>query len=778
MKQFLKQWTPLAVLLLVAFFWSVPTVMAHAVPVDSSPAANEVLADPPPDLQIRFNEPVVASLSQVRVLTQAGERVSTSDLRVVDEAGTTLAVSFPEPLKEGAYLVSWQVLSSVDGHTTSGTFPFGVGDTILTAVSGDEVVTAQLSVPSAIARWLMLTSISLLLGLFAFRLLVWNPILNDVELEKEEVALDLRFGEIGLRVGLLAIAIAGVALLVIFVEQARTYQLWQLPNLQVWLGTQFGQMWLIRLLLVVVSHFNLSLFVNVKNGRFDLRGGEWWAGLALAIALALTNALVSHSAALTENTLLAILTDWAHVIAAGLWVGGLLLLAIGVWQARALTGDNRGWLTLSLLLHFSALAATAVGILTVSGTYLAVRHIGSWTLLVGTAYGLMLLAKLGIALLMIGLAGFNLAVIKPRLSAAYDAENTAVTNQLVQRFRRTIWLEAALALVLLLAAGFLTDLQRAADAPLLADAPGETVVTSEAESLDITLHIEPALIGQNQFEIEVVDQNGEPLPADAEVSTRFTFLGQSIGSDSALAERLENGRYLIEGSYISLIGSWQIEVAVRQPGEFDTFAPFRLEAGLGGNIRGQNSGARPLEQFAKFMTLASTGGTGLAMILFAIGWGIIAVRAARTEWQLIPLLAISLFAFWQGSLHLINFFDKEYTPTKFLTNPVLPDAESVAIGQSLYQENCVPCHGLNGSGNGPAALSLNPPPADFAAGHTNTHPDGDLFFWIREGIEDTAMPAFGENLTREETWHLVNYVRRLSSRVDQPTSGAETAGPP
>jgi mono/diheme cytochrome c family protein len=41
-----------------------------------------------------------------------------------------------------------------------------------------------------------------------------------------------------------------------------------------------------------------------------------------------------------------------------------------------------------------------------------------------------------------------------------------------------------------------------------------------------------------------------------------------------------------------------------------------------------------------------------------------------------------------------------------------------------------------------------------------------------EGIENMPMPAFGDRLTTEEGWHLVNYVRRLSNQASQVTPGA------
>jgi hypothetical protein len=65
---------------------------------------------------------------------------------------------------------------------------------------------------------------------------------------------------------------------------------------------------------------------------------------------------------------------------------------------------------------------------------------------------------------------------------------------------------------------------------------------------------------------------------------------------------------------------------------------------------------------------------------------------------------------------------------------------------------------------------MNPRPADFrvhmAAGHT----DGELFYWVSEGLRGTAMPAFRDLLSEEERWHVINFIRTFAP--------ADTATPP
>jgi mono/diheme cytochrome c family protein len=89
-----------------------------------------------------------------------------------------------------------------------------------------------------------------------------------------------------------------------------------------------------------------------------------------------------------------------------------------------------------------------------------------------------------------------------------------------------------------------------------------------------------------------------------------------------------------------------------------------------------------------------------------------------------------------------------------------PTAASVAAGQQLYTQHCTPCHGLTGRGNGPLAAGLRPPPADLVV-HVPLHTDHDLFQLIRDGIAGTAMAPFGGQMTEEDIWHTINYLKTL-----------------
>jgi mono/diheme cytochrome c family protein len=97
-------------------------------------------------------------------------------------------------------------------------------------------------------------------------------------------------------------------------------------------------------------------------------------------------------------------------------------------------------------------------------------------------------------------------------------------------------------------------------------------------------------------------------------------------------------------------------------------------------------------------------------------------------------------------------------------NPVKPTPESIAVGKDRYVTFCQPCHGpeVKGGVTGPVSTKFVPTPdltnAQLQAGRT----DGYWHSYIMAG--GAVMPAYGEAMSSEEAWHIVNFLRSVAAR--------------
>ena len=118
-----------------------------------------------------------------------------------------------------------------------------------------------------------------------------------------------------------------------------------------------------------------------------------------------------------------------------------------------------------------------------------------------------------------------------------------------------------------------------------------------------------------------------------------------------------------------------------------------------------------------------------------------------------------------------------------ITIPPEPPAtiESILQGRELYNKmQCWKCHGPEGRGDGPSALTLtdtkgNPiraydftTGAQFKCGATNH----DLYRIFMTGLDGTPMPSFADNIKPEEAWHLVHFLRTLQVAIKTPELAA------
>ncbi len=94
-------------------------------------------------------------------------------------------------------------------------------------------------------------------------------------------------------------------------------------------------------------------------------------------------------------------------------------------------------------------------------------------------------------------------------------------------------------------------------------------------------------------------------------------------------------------------------------------------------------------------------------------------------------------------------------------NPIRATAASIQKGRRLFAEHCAMCHGDEGKGDGPMAEALETKPTDLTdRARIASQSDGELFWKISKG--NPPMPDFEGTLSKEEIWHLVNFLRALA----------------
>ena len=99
-----------------------------------------------------------------------------------------------------------------------------------------------------------------------------------------------------------------------------------------------------------------------------------------------------------------------------------------------------------------------------------------------------------------------------------------------------------------------------------------------------------------------------------------------------------------------------------------------------------------------------------------------------------------------------------------LKNPVASNAASVTAGQQLFQKYCRVCHGATGRGDSPSAPKDMKPSNLTDATWDRGSTDGEIFVVIQEGAgPDFKMKGLKGKIGDQDAWHLVNFVRSLSS---------------
>ncbi len=263
-----------------------------------------------------------------------------------------------------------------------------------------------------VIRWLQLLGAILLLGSVGFRQLVVVPLARKPGLAElgRAAAAPLR-----------RLAWAGAGLLVVALPlrlvEASARPEGFVPTL---FQTHWGAGWWVYL---VVAGLAVTGLVLVRGGEDRARGWSIVAGAALLLPLA---PMLGGSAWTVEPRVLTAPATYLHVLAAGLWLGGLVaLLAAGLPALRHLDDGSEAREDapppLALLVNgFSRVALPAVAVLIVSGMVSNWARLGTPLALFGTGYGRVLLIKLALAGAAFLLGLYNWRKVRPSLAERPD----------------------------------------------------------------------------------------------------------------------------------------------------------------------------------------------------------------------------------------------------------------------------------------------------------------------------------------------------------------------
>ncbi len=195
--------------------------------------------------------------------------------------------------------------------------------------------------------------------------------------------------------------------------------------------TQFGRAWGLRLGLIAVAFVFVGSALAQIQARRALIVVLWLASIVLLVS----PAWISHAAAATVQPF-GVLGDMIHLCAAGLWIGGLVPLAIFLTRVRA--SFSLGEMLPGVLRRFSTLSLCCVSVLVVSGISNSWLLVGSVYALFTTDYGRLLLVKLTSFAILVGFGARNRFLVKAKVQKA------GADPDLLAQLRRNVLCEAYL----------------------------------------------------------------------------------------------------------------------------------------------------------------------------------------------------------------------------------------------------------------------------------------------------------------------------------------------
>jgi len=668
---------------------------AHALLVRADPQPNAELMHSPSAIEFWFSEPLEKSFTGARILRADGTEVPTADAVIDPDDPFHLTLPL-ETIGPGIYTVVWQTLSSVDGHEWVGSFPLTVLNADGSRPSGSAVVVSEDNpnrLPpfrDALLRWLSLLGAVLLVGSLSLRWLLPPPAPaaadHDPSVDRLLTATAMtglfglilfgwlqflfqafRLGAIeelsdlllSTRPGKLLMArqvlLAGVGPLLYRGGYAGVL-IHSTPfnRSQIRFGALAISLYFMLCALGLAGMFYYDLSVLPFVIALPLAASCWsdfqfggkttrnqpflrriWASVLAAAAL-LTFSASSHAAA-ARGSGWAVAGDYIHLIAAAVWAGGLLFLALLLLRLRRMETVPEPDRLVLLLQRYSLSAQAAVFILALTGLFSSFVQLPSPGSLFGTTYGRVLLAKLAIVAAIMALAYFNNRAVR---RAAATVSNT----RQLRHFVRRVFVEAGLAVGLILSVALLvqtpTPNLSASTAPGGPSLPFNEI-TYEGD-LAIHLQVTPNRVGHNRYWVHLSRPGRSEIGEVQLVRLFFDHESGQMGQARLDLTELGDDAFAAEGAFLNRDGEWRVSVYVRRRGLDDLLAEVTVPVPSPDAAQGisRSPWLNPVQRLPAGVLV---GGLLVALSLVPLLWRRLLLRASRPLFFVLVMGALLFF---------------------------------------------------------------------------------------------------------------------------------------
>jgi copper resistance protein D len=312
--------------------------------------------------------------------------------------------------------------------------------------------------------------------------------------------------------------------------------------------TRFGYVWSVRLVLAaLLAAYPMAPMTPTTRSQWGL-----FAAI-LATGFLIAPAWIGHAGATPgEAGQIPLAADALHLLAAGAWLGGLPPLAMLLAVAWRHKEPSLAAITRTGVQRFSLLGLASVGALLASGVINSWYEVGSFGNLLATAYGQLIVVKLGLFATMIALAAVNRFYLTPRLAMAGA----------VQHLQHNTMMEAALGFAVILMVGFLGVMAPASHShhhPAYGTIPADAAyvhIHSVAGMADVV--IVPGHVGTARVVIRLWNEEFAPLSARQVTLTLTPPAGSH--EPMRIAARDQDGGWQIDGIELSQPGNWTVAV--------------------------------------------------------------------------------------------------------------------------------------------------------------------------------------------------------------------------